>query len=829
MLPLALTSEEGSASAAEGGGNSWKAPTPVLTKTEEELTSTAGEAERPADPAGGRPEPLGPGGTAAEVRGPPVPEIAAGEPPDAETDALAEDPPTPSGEASTSSDEGEVAGVVYSGDVFTALVGNTAGTGLLVSDTTRGETDGAAMQAASAAARAALASALVNSVEVSEGAADVDPDHLFHEAWVRCVGRVEKTLAEVLEVDLGEQSRPAPGEAAAGEDNLAALADATWQLREEQEVNAALQSRLAELQSVANGASALQGELDSAVRRLASAESERNEMEELYVGVEAEARTFAVRLKEAEARGSTAASLTDMPLNAKSEELQATVKQLEARIQALVSEVETKDALVEELRQEAAKAVARSDSQLQRELEQLKLQSAETAKAQAAAAKDELEATRRELESSRKELAQMEETCKALTASTDEAKLQLEQSVSAAREERSQSEKLLAAQAENLKSLEAELEAQGQQEERSDPGLELAEALTLREEEVRSLTEERKKLLPELEALRSRAASKEEALEALETTSKVYQDELTDMKEKLGTAEEALVCKTADHGAALELLREDIKALELANTDMSSAQAESGARENSFRRELESLQEGAEELNRALAVAADREGALTRELDEKNTLLDSALKDVEALQVAAEEVEARSTSALTEMERDRDSLQRDIHALNEERRRSTAEVTAQVDALEAERRDSAQEKAELERDLAETERVWRARCSDIEGQMENLIHDMRVKTDSREDVFSQERLAWKQKIRKLEERLGSVQRMVEVKGEGYKGGGFRPAEDPGAHVEKQAPDLMAQIAQLEEQGRATEAQTVWTQAALKTLVRDIQESLGEDA
>ena len=118
---------------------------------------------------------------------------------------------------------------------------------------------------------------------------------------------------------------------------------------------------------------------------------------------------------------------------------------------------------------------------------------------------------------------------------------------------------------------------------------------------------------------------------------------------------------------------------------------------------------------------------------------------------------------------------------------------------------------------------------DIEGQMENLIHDMRVKTDSREDVFSQERLAWKQKIRKLEERLSSVQRMVEVKGEGYKGGGFRPAEDPGAHVEKQAPDLMAQIAQLEEQGRATEAQTVWTQAALKTLVRDIQESLGEDA
>ena len=68
-----------------------------------------------------------------------------------------------------------------------------------------------------------------------------------------------------------------------------------------------------------------------------------------------------------------------------------------------------------------------------------------------------------------------------------------------------------------------------------------------------------------------------------------------------------------------------------------------------------------------------------------------------------------------------------------------------------------------------------------------------------------------------------------MKGEGYKRGSFRPAEDPGAHVEKQAPDLMAQIAQLEEQGRATEAQTVWTQAALKTLVRDIQESLGEDA
>ena len=118
----------------------------------------------------------------------------------------------------------------------------------------------------------------------------------------------------------------------------------------------------------------------------------------------------AVRLKEAEARGSTAASLTDMPLNAKSEELQATAKQLEARIQALVSEVETKDALVEELRQESAKAVARSDSQLQRELEQLKLQSAETAKAQAAAdAAAKLKAA--EDEKKREERAQRRFTC----------------------------------------------------------------------------------------------------------------------------------------------------------------------------------------------------------------------------------------------------------------------------------------------------------------------------------------------------------------------------------------------------------------------------------
>ena len=727
---------------------------------------------------------------------------------------------------------------MYSGDIFTALVGGpeSAGGGLLVSDSTRGETDGAALQAANAAARAALASALLNSVEVSEGASDIDPDLLFQEAWSRCVGPIEETLAEVLEIDLDAQPRAGP--AGAGDDSSrAALADVSRRLEQERQASAALKSQLAELQGGTDDASAaLQGELDEAASRVSSVEGEYEALKETYEEARAEVQALTEQLEAAEARGGEA--------TAASSELEETVAILEARLGALASEIEAKDARIEALLQEAevgsgrgpeegspglnSEAEARVEA-LEQELAELQERSAEAAEAQAKAASEELESAQRDLKASREGLAQMEEVCEALTASVAEAKDEVEQSASAGKEERSKSQRLIKALSEKVKSLETQLEAQeARQAEQNDAG-ELAEALSRKEDEASRLAQEREELLSELSDLRSSEAAMKESVEALEAASKAYQDETKDLQGQLERAEEGRQRGAADHEEARERLHADLESLKVANSDLSGAHAEAVAREDGYKRELASLQVAAEELNGALATAAAREEAMARELEEKNGQLDAALKDLEALQVATEEIEARSTSALCELEQDRDALQLQLNALGEQQQHSAAEVLAEVEALETKYNSALEEKAALETALAETEQVWRARCVDIEGQMERLIGDMRVKTDSREDMFSQERVAWKQRIQKLEERLVSVQRMVEVKNKEYRQGTFRPAEDPEAHVLERSPDLGSKVAQLEGEGKAAEAQTVWTQAALETLIKDIQDSLGEGA
>ena len=726
---------------------------------------------------------------------------------------------------------------MYSGDIFTALVGGpeSAGGGLLVSDSTRGDTDGAALQAANAAARAALASALLNSVEVSEGATDIDPDLLFQEAWSRCVGPIEETLAEVLEIDLDAQPRAGP--AGAGDDSSrAALADVSRRFEQERQASAALKSQLVELQGGTDDASAaLQGELDEAASLVSSVEGEYEALKETYEEARAEVQALTEQLEAAEARGGEA--------TAASSELKEAVAILEARLGALASEIEAKDARIEALLQEAevgsgrgpeegspglnSEAEARVEA-LKQELAELQERSAEAAEAQADAASEELESAQRDLKASREGLAQME-VCEALTASVAEAKDEVEQSASAGREERSKSQRLIKALSEKVKSLETQLEAEeARQAEQNDAG-ELAEALARKEDEASRLAQGREELLSELSDLRSSEAAMKESVEALEAASKAYQDETKDLQEQLERAEEGRQRGAADHEEAWERLHADLESLKVANSDLSGAHAEAVAREDGYKRELASLQVAAEELNGALATAAAREEAMARELEEKDGQLDAALKDLEALQVATEEIEARSTSALCELEQDRDALQLQLNALGEQQQHSAAEVLAEVEALETKYNSALEEKAALETALAETEQVWRARCVDIEGQMERLIGDMRVKTDSREDMFSQERVAWKQRIQKLEERLVSVQRMVEVKNKEYRQGTFRPAEDPEAHVLERSPDLGSKLAQLEGEGKAAEAQTVWTQAALETLIKDIQDSLGEGA
>jgi len=723
---------------------------------------------------------------------------------------------------------------VFSGDIFTALVGGPAGAGggLLVSDSTRGETDGAALQAANAAARAALASALLISVEVSEGASDIDPDLLFQEAWSRCVGPIEETLAEVLEIDLDAQPRAGP--AGAGDDSIrAALAEASQRLEHEKQASSALKSQLAELQGDTEGASdVLRRELDEAASRVASVEGEYEALKETYEEARAELRAVTERLEAAEARGGEAAT----------SELEGTVATLEARLGALASEIEAKDERIEALLQEAEAGSSRGPEEespgfnseaearveaLQLELAELQARSAEAAEAQAKTAREELESAQRDLEVSQEGLAQMEAVCEALTASVAEAKDEVEQSANAGKEERSKSQRLIKVLSEKVKSLEARLKAEEErQAEQSDTGA-LAEALALKEDEASRLAQGREELLAELEVLRSGETGLKESFEVLEATSKAYQDEIKDLQEQLGRAEECRQQETADQEAARERLHADLESLKVTNSELSGAEAEAAAREDGYKRELASLQVAAEELNGALATAAAREGAMAQELEEKSGRLDTALKDLEALQVTTEEIEARSTSALCELEQERDALQLELNALGEQQQHSAAEVLAEVEALETKYNSAVEENAALEAALAETERVWRARCGDIEGQMEKLIRDMRVKTDSREDMFSQERVAWKQRIQKLEERLVSVQRMVEVKNKEYRQGYFRPAEDPEAHVLERSPDLGSKVAQLEGEGKAAEAQTIWTQAALETLIKDIQDSLGE--
>jgi chromosome segregation ATPase len=725
---------------------------------------------------------------------------------------------------------------VFSGDIFTALVGGPAGAGggPLVSDSTRGETDGAALQAANAAARAALASALLNSVEVSEGATDIDPDLLFQEAWSRCAGPIEETLAEVLEIDLDAQPRAGP--AGAADDSIrAALADASQRLEQEKQASSALKSQLAELQGDAEGASdVLRRELDEAASRVASVEGEYEALKETYEEARAELQALTERgLEAAEARDGEAAT----------SELEDTVATLEARLGALASEVEAKDERIEALLQGDEAGSSRGPEEekspgpnseaearvevLQQELAELQARSTEAVEAQAKKASEDLESAQRDLEVSKEGLAQMEAVCEALTASVAEAKDEVEQSASAGREERSKSQRLIKVLSEKVKSLEARLEAQEERQAgQSDAGA-LAEALALKEDEASHLVQGQEELLSELEVLRSSEAGMKESFEVLEGTSKAYQDDIKDLQEQLGRAEEGRQQETADHEAAQERLHADLESLKVANSELSGMEAEAASREDGYKRELASLQVAAEELNGALATAAAREGAMAQELEEKGGRLDAALKDLEALQVATEDIEARSTSALCELEQERDALQLELNALGEQQQHSAVEVLAEVEALETKYNSAVEENTALEAAVAETERVWRARCGDIEGQMEKLIGDMRVKTDSREDMFSQEREAWKQRIQKLEERLVSVQRMVEVKNKEYRQGSFRPAEDPEAHVLERSPDLGSKVAQLEGEGKAAEAQTIWTQAALETLIMDIKDSLGE--